>query len=95
MQFKSNAKFNNPVESGTIFELKNNGLRITIHRIIHITNTWFLSCPVLGFSQVDLHESDFEEAVKKAKSILNSKIDEFREEFNKIANDDVIEIVRY
>lgn len=95
MKFKSNARFNEPLENGTIFELKDNGLRIKIHRIVHIDNTWFLSCPVLGFSQTDLHESDFEEAIKKAKSILNSRIDEFREEFNKIVNDDVVEIVKY
>ena len=73
-------------------ELKNNGLKIKIHRIIHIENTWFLSCVALGFSQYDLRDPDFNEAVRKAKIIIDEKINEFREEFNKIANDDVIEL---
>lgn len=92
MKFKSNARWNEPKENGTIFELKNNGLRIKIHRIIHIENTWFLSCVALGFSQYDLREPDFNEAVRKAKIIIDEKINEFREEFNKIVNDDVIEL---
>lgn len=92
MKFKSNARWNEPKENGTIFELKNNGLKIKIHRIVHIDNTWFLSCVALGFCQCDLRESDFNKAVRKAKIIIDEKISEFREEFNKIANDEVIEL---
>lgn len=91
MKFKSNARWNEPKENGTIFELKNNGLKIKIHRIIYIENTWFLSCTSLGFVQYDLRDSDFNKAVRKAKIIIDEKINEFREEFNKIVNDDVIE----
>lgn len=92
MKFKSNARWNEPKENGTIFELKNNELKIKIHRIIYIDDTWFLSCATLGLSQYDLRESDFNEAVRKAKIIIDEKIKSFREEFNKIANDDVIEL---
>lgn len=93
MKFRSNAKWNEPKENGTIFELKNNGLKISIHRIIHIEDTWFLSCAALGISQRDLREPDFNEAVRKAKVIIDEKIKAFREEFDKIANDDIIEIM--
>lgn len=92
MKFKSNARWNEPKENGTIFELKNNGLRIKIHRIIHIEDTWFLSCYALSISQRDLHERDFDKAVKKAKAIINQKIGELMEEYDKIVGDDVIEI---
>ena len=92
MKFKSDARWNESKENGTIFELKNNGLKIKIHRIIHIENTWFLSCVALGISQYDLRESDFNKAVCKAKIIIDENINEFREEFNKIANDEVIEL---
>ena len=92
MKFKSNARWNEPKENGTIFDLKNNGLKIKIHRIIHIEGTWFLSCAALGISQRDLREPDFIEAVRKAKIIIDEKIKAFREEFDKIANDDVIEL---
>lgn len=92
MKFKSNARWNEPKENGTIFELKNNGLRIKIHRIIHIEDTWFLSCQALSISQRDLHERDFDKAVKKAKAIINQEIGELMEEYDKIVGDDVIEI---
>ena len=92
MKFKSNARWNEPKENGTIFELKNNGLRIKIHRIIHIEDTWFLSCHTLNISQRDLHERDFDKAVKKAKAIINQEIGKLMEEYDKIVGDDVIEI---
>ena len=92
MKFKSNARWNEPKENGTIFELKNNGLRIKIHRIIYIEDTWFLSCHTLNISKRDLHESDFNKAVKKAKTIINQEIGKLIEEYDKIVGDDVIEI---
>ena len=92
MKFRSNARWNEPKENGTIFTLKNNGLGISIHRIIHIEDTWFLSCVALGISQRDLMAPDFIEAVRKAKVIIDEKIKVLREEFNKTANDDVIEL---
>ena len=72
--------------------MKNNGLGISIHRIIHIEDTWFLSCAALGISQRDLMEPDFNGAVRKAKFIIDEKIKALREEFDKIVNDDVIEL---
>ena len=92
MKFKSNARWNEPKENGTIFELKNNGLRIKIHRIIYIEDTWFLSCHALNNSQRDLYERDFDKAVKKAKAIINQEIGKLMEEYDKIVGDDVIEI---
>ena len=92
MKFKSNARWDEPKENGTVFELRGNGLRIKIHRIIYIQDTWFLSCHVLNISQMDLHESDFNKAVKKAKVIINQEIGRLIAEYDKIAGDDVIEI---
>lgn len=94
MKFRSNARYGEPPESGTIFELKDNRLRIKIHRIIHIDGTWFLSCAPLGFSQYDLHEDDFNNAVGKAKDIIGQEIRKLNDEYCKIVNDDVIEIER-
>ena len=92
MKFKSNARWDEPKENGTVFELRRNGLRIKIHRIIYIQDTWFLSCYTLNISQMDLHESDFNKAVKKAKVIINQEIGRLIAEYDKIAGDDVIEI---
>ena len=93
MEFKSNARWNEPKENGTIFDLKNNGLRISIHRVIHIEDTWFLSCYALGISRMDLHEPDFAEAVEKAKIVINHKIGELIQEYDKIVADDEIKFV--
>lgn len=91
MRFESNARWSEPKETGTIFTLKNNGLGIIIHRLFHVKNSWFLSCRELNISSRDLHESDFDEAVETAKVIINQKIGELIEEYNKIVGDDVIE----
>ena len=46
----------------------------------------------MGISQRDLMEPDFNGAVRKAKFIIDEKIKALREEFDKIVNDDVIEL---
>ena len=92
MKFKSNARWSDPKEDGTIFDLKNNKLGITIHRIIYIEDTWFLSCHALNISKFNLRENDFGKAVEKSKSIINQKIGELMAEYDKIAGDNVIEI---
>lgn len=91
MKFESNARWSEPKETGTIFTLKNNRLGIRIHRIIHVENTWFLSCRALNISKLNLHEKDFDEAVETAKVIINQEIGELIEEYDKIVGDDVIE----
>lgn len=92
MKFKSNARWGESKENGTIFELKNNKLGIKVHRIVHIENTWFLSCYALNISQMNLFESDFNKAVKKSKLIINQKIGELMAEYENIVGDDVIKI---
>ena len=57
-----------------------------------LCRAWFLSCHTLNISQRDLHESDFNKAAKKAKTIINQEIGELMEEYDKIVGDDVIEI---
>ena len=94
MKFRSNARYGEAPESGTIFELKDNRLRIKIHRIIHINGTWFLSCAPLGFSQYNLREDDFNNAVEKAKNIIGQEIRKLNDEYCKIANDYAVEIER-
>ena len=51
-----------------------------------------MSCHALNISQMDLRESDFNKAVKKAKTIINQEIGKLMKEYDKIADDDVIEI---
>ena len=62
MQWKVNSR-------ETMYDLKNNELRITIHRINGL-NGWYLSSGSLGISQRDLDTEDFNEAVKKSQIII-------------------------
>lgn len=63
MNFKSNAKYNQQPENGSVFELKDNGLGISIHHYIGCGNDWYVSCKALGISAKSLYTQDFTEAV--------------------------------
>ena len=75
------------------FDLKDNNLGISIHRIVNIDDTWFLSCRALNISQMNLNEGDFRKAVKKSKSIINEKLGSLIYEYDKICSDNEIEFV--
>ena len=62
MQWKVNSR-------ETIYDLKNNNLRISIHKF-HGLDGWFLSCPSLNITQRDLETSDFNEALKLSQIII-------------------------
>lgn len=94
MEFKSNAKYEQKPEEGTIFELKNNNLKMSIHHYVGCGDLWFLSCRSLGISCRDLYTNDFNEAVIKAKEIVWEDISGLLEEFNKIKSDYAVEFSR-
>lgn len=95
MEFKSNAKYGQKPEEGSIFDLKNNNLKMSIHHYAGCGDSWFLTCKSLGISCKDLYTNNFGEAVKKAKEAIWEDISELIEEFNKIKSDNVVEISGY
>ena len=95
MEFKSNAKFNQDLKDGGIFHLKDNDLDISIHHVIGCGDTWYLSCKKLNITGWVLDTGDFNEAVKKSKSIIEKVIIQLLAEFAKIKDDDTIQLVRY
>lgn len=44
MEWKSNARYDQPLESGSIYALKPKG-HISVHRIHGLGNDFYLSCP--------------------------------------------------
>ncbi len=44
MKFISNSDYGKPVETGTIFYTTLNGIKVTIHKIIHLDG-WFYHAP--------------------------------------------------
>lgn len=95
MEFKSNAKYGEEPGNGSVFNLKNNNLKMSIHHYTGCGDAWFLSCGRLNINQRDLYTEDFKEAIEKSKEVIYHEISELIEEFNKIKGDTNIQIQRY
>lgn len=95
MQWKSNARYNQPVEDGTIFTLKSDA-RIVIHKLHGCGERWYLSCPELSIEKENLGTEDFDEAVKKAQDIVHQVLNKLIVSYGSFVTDDPVnEIVRY
>lgn len=55
---------------GSIYELKDNGLKINIHSIVGCGDELYLSAYRLDLRDVPLNTSDFDEAVELSKEIV-------------------------
>lgn len=95
MKFKSNARYKEKPENGSIFDLKGNSLKLSIHKYTGCGNNLFLSCYELGISRKNLETEDFSEAVNKSKEIVTERMKHLRDEAHKFIVDECIEIVRY
>lgn len=81
MKFKSNAKYGQPMESGSIYEGRIGNLIISVHHIYN-GETWFLSCHKLNISQRELKSETLMEAIKEAKEILKQEIEDLQKDVN-------------
>ncbi len=88
MKFRSNARYGKPVESGTIYEGKIGKLRISVHRIIYCEG-WFLSCPDLGISQMQLKSDTLMSAIEESKEALKKVADKLAEDVNAFCKSDI------
>ena len=95
MKFKSNAKYNKELKTGSIFSLKSNSLGIVIHKYVGCGDSLFLSSSTLNIDNYDLETEDFDEAVSKAKEIIMSKVKKIRENAYRFYSDNNIEFDRY
>ena len=95
MKLISNAKYGEPVESGTIFRIKENGFDICIHKIIGCGDVWYLDCVELGIDDLPLKNRNLFGCVKDAKEIIKNKLETLNVRFASIYVDDDIEISRY
>lgn len=93
MKFKSNAKYGEPEESGTIFEGKIGNLRVSVHKIIHLEG-WFLSCSTLQISRMDLKSDTLMEAISEAKEVLKKAVYDLQKDVDSFCKEE-IEISRY
>ena len=95
MKFKSNAKYEEKLETGSVFTLKNNSLGITIHKYFGCGNALFLNSEALNIDNYDLETEDFDEAVRKAKEVVMREVKKIRENAYRFYSDSNIELDRY
>lgn len=93
MKFKSNAKYGEPVESGTIYEGRIGKLRVSVHRIIHCEG-WYLSCTDLGIRQMKLKSNSLMGAIEESKEVIKAVVDKLTEDVKSFC-DSEIEVSRY
>lgn len=95
MKLISNAKSGEPVESGTIFMIKENAFNISIHKICGCGDTWYLNCLELGIKDLPLANRNIFGCVKDSMEIIKNRIDTLNVRFNSLYEDKEIEVSRY
>ena len=95
MKLISNAKSGEPVESGTIFRIKENGFNICIHKIVGCGDAYYLNCAELGIDDLPLKNRNLFGCVKDAKEIIKNKLETLNARFHSLYEDEEIEISRY
>ncbi len=88
MKFKSNAKYGEPVESGTIYEGKIGKLRVSVHRIIHCEG-WYLSCVDVRISQMRLKSDTLMGAIEESKEVLKTVVDRLSKDVKAFCEEDI------
>lgn len=88
MKFRSNARYGKPVESGTIYEGKIGKLRISVHRIIYCEG-WFLSCPDLGISQMQLKSDTLMSAIEESKEVLKKVVEALTKDIDSFCESEI------
>ena len=94
MKYISNAKYGEPVETGTIYRGDNKRLGICVHRLHGCGETLYMDCLALGIMDRKLNSTSVITAINEAQSLVSKKLDLLSKELNSILNSE-IEISRY
>lgn len=95
MKFKSNAKYNEELKTGSVFALQDNSLGISIHKYFGCGDALFLNSKALNIDNYDLGTEDFKETVSKAKEVVMREVKKIREDAYRFYSDSNIEFDRY
>ena len=88
MEWISNAKCGQEFNTGTIFNAKKIGSRVTIHKLHGLGNGWYLTSRDLGIERENLRTEDFEQAIQMAKDIVRLKLFTLNQLFKDFLEDD-------
>lgn len=93
MKYISNAKYGEPVESGTIYK-SDSRLDICVHTICGCGETLYMNCRALDIVDRRLSSTSVIAAINEAQSLVKRELDLISKEMNTILNSE-IEISRY
>lgn len=94
MKYISNAKYGEPVETGTIYRGDNKRLYICVHTLCGCGETLYMNCQTLGIVDRKLNSTSVISAINEAQSLVKREFDLLSNELNTILNSK-IEISRY
>lgn len=94
MKYISNAKYGEPVETGTIYRGGNKKLGICVHTVCGCGETLYMNCRALGIEDKRLNSTSVISAINEAQSLVKKELDLLSKELNSILNSE-IEISRY
>lgn len=94
MKYISNAKYGEPVETGTIYRGDNKRLDICVHTLWGCRETLYMNCRTLGIVDRKLNSTSVIAAINEAQSLVKREFDLLSNELNTILNSK-IEISRY
>ena len=94
MKYISNAKYGEPVETGTIYRCDNKRLDICVHTLCGCGETLYMNCRALDIVDRKLNSTSAIAAINEAQSLVKRELDLLGNELNAILNSE-IEISRY
>ena len=94
MKYISNAKYGEPVETGTVYRGDNKRLDICVHTICGCEGTLYMNCQTLNIKDRRLNSTSVIAAINEAQSLVKRELDLINKEMNTILNSK-IEISRY
>ena len=94
MKYISNAKYGEPVETGTIYRGDNKRFDICVHKIHGCGEILYMNCQTLNIHDRRLNSTSVIAAINEAQSLAKQELDLLGKELNLILNSE-IEISRY
>lgn len=94
MKYISNAKYGEPVETGTIYIGNNKRLDICVHTLCGCGETLYMNCRALDIVDKRLDSTSVIAAINEAQSLVKQELDLLSKELNAILNSE-IEISRH
>lgn len=94
MKYISNAKYGEPVETGTIYRGDNKRFNIRVYKLYGCGETLYMNCQALGIMDRKLNSTSVITAINEAQLLVKQEIDLLSKEFDAILNSK-IEISRY